>query len=197
MQGSTEYWFPTPIYYSEILDPLVQNKFLAAYNKFIQEDKFQGPKGWNSQLISDPSFSSNFIQDNNMEEFSRALDFHIKTYLTTLGSKAANTPYKMISSWMTLTKKGGYAHTHVHGDADISGVFYVRTNGKDGSIFFETPNKVSRNSFAFRHFQQRVTYPPSVGKLILFPGWLEHGVETNTEDYDRVSVSFNLVFERI
>jgi len=196
MQGSLEYWFPTPIYYGNINNSVIQDKFLKTYNGFLTNNVFKNPSGWNSQLISDPSFNTNFIQEQGITEFVDELDQHIQAYLNSFGSPARNTPYKIISSWMTLTKQGGYSHTHVHGDSDISGVYYVKTNEKDGSIFFDTPNKVSRNSFAYRTFQQRVSYPPSVGKLLLFPGWLEHGIETNTTDHDRVSVSFNIVFDR-
>jgi uncharacterized protein (TIGR02466 family) len=33
---------------------------------------------------------------------------------------------------------------------------------------------------------------PAVGKLLLFPGWLEHSVEKNKTDDIRISISFNL-----
>ena len=36
---------------------------------------------------------------------------------------------------------------------------------------------------------------PTEGELILFPGWLDHGVQTNDTDDERVSVSFNIRFE--
>jgi ectoine hydroxylase-related dioxygenase (phytanoyl-CoA dioxygenase family) len=31
------------------------------------------------------------------------------------------------------------------------------------------------------------------GRLYVFPGWLEHGVEENQSDADRVSLSFNVL----
>jgi ectoine hydroxylase-related dioxygenase (phytanoyl-CoA dioxygenase family) len=31
--------------------------------------------------------------------------------------------------------------------------------------------------------------------LLLFPGWLEHGVATNETTSDRVSISFNINFK--
>ena len=41
----------------------------------------------------------------------------------------------------------------------------------------------------------RMVVNPTEGELILFPGWLDHGVQTNDTDDERVSVSFNIRFE--
>jgi len=35
--------------------------------------------------------------------------------------------------------------------------------------------------------------PPEEGRLYVFPAWLEHGVQPNTGDSDRVGVSFNVL----
>ena len=34
--------------------------------------------------------------------------------------------------------------------------------------------------------------PPEAGTLIIFPSWLEHGVNQNLSDAERVSMSFNI-----
>jgi len=34
---------------------------------------------------------------------------------------------------------------------------------------------------------------PEEGRIYVFPGWLEHGVEENQSDADRVSISFNVL----
>ena len=31
---------------------------------------------------------------------------------------------------------------------------------------------------------------------MMFPGWLKHGVYTNTTDNTRISISFNIEFDR-
>ena len=38
-------------------------------------------------------------------------------------------------------------------------------------------------------------YTPKEGKILLFPGWLEHGVKTNLTDNVRMSLSFNVYFK--
>ena len=34
---------------------------------------------------------------------------------------------------------------------------------------------------------------PEAGRMYVFPGWLEHGVEENKSDQDRVSIGFNVL----
>jgi len=35
------------------------------------------------------------------------------------------------------------------------------------------------------------------GDLIIFPGWLQHSVDTNMSKEDRISISFNLCWRKI
>jgi hypothetical protein len=41
-----------------------------------------------------------------------------------------------------------------------------------------------------------IAFEPVSSKLILFPGWLPHGVERNTTEEDRISISFNVKLVR-
>ena len=38
--------------------------------------------------------------------------------------------------------------------------------------------------------------PAKQGGLILFPGWLKHGINMNNSDEERISVSFDITFNR-
>jgi len=39
---------------------------------------------------------------------------------------------------------------------------------------------------------EEITMRPEEGRMYVFPGWLEHGVEENRSNQDRVSISFNV-----
>ena len=65
------------------------------------------------------------------------------------------------------------------------------TLSKDGDIFFEPPFPQMKQSKVFYQHSASWDHIPDPGKLILFPGWLPHGVKTNTTDTDRISLSFN------
>lgn len=34
---------------------------------------------------------------------------------------------------------------------------------------------------------------PEAGRMYVFPGWMEHGVEVNESESDRVSIAFNVL----
>ena len=40
---------------------------------------------------------------------------------------------------------------------------------------------------------EEMRMPPEEGRMYVFPGWLEHGVEENKSDQDRVSIAFNVL----
>ena len=104
--------------------------------------------------------------------------------------------FKIETSWLTLNKKGHYSHLHHHADADISGVFYVKTNGVDGELIFENPNRLITTSYLLNTWQESLFFTPKQGRLILFPGWLAHRVGKNKTDDERISFSFNIMFNR-
>ena len=94
-----------------------------------------------------------------------------------------------------MFQKGNYAHIHKHGFSDISGVYYYRTNGSDGDIFFETPVTETGCSKFWMNHSLTFSIPPEKGLILLFPGWLSHGVRTNTTDNQRISLSFNINYK--
>lgn len=194
-----ENWFSTPIYYSIVHEPLlsyVQEELQLVYNDLILQDKFQYNVVAKSHKLSDPTFNTNFIEEYNIEKFKKAIILHVKQYASMIDSTINANNFKISNSWMTLNTNGSYAFTHDHGDSDISGCYYFKTNSKDGNIFFKTPNKLLSTSFLYKNIPSVVDYTPEVGKILLFPGWLEHGVHMNNSNNDRVSVSFNINFNR-
>ena len=97
---------------------------------------------------------------------------------------------------MTKMEKGDYAICHEHAWSDLSGVYWYKTNGQDGSIYFQTPNLAQATSI-WDARPNHMKFQPEQGRIMLFPGWLRHGVESNTSDNTRMSVSFNITFERL
>ena len=43
---------------------------------------------------------------------------------------------------------------------------------------------------------EEVKMKPEEGRMYVFPGWLEHGVEENQSDEDRISIAFNVLAGR-
>jgi uncharacterized protein (TIGR02466 family) len=183
--------FATPIYFAMIENAReVKEEFNDIKDKL---NFYDTPEMWGKpQKLTTQNFEDDIVKDKNMEIISKVIDDNLKLFLN--GLDLPNRKYKM-TSWITSNSKGEYSPVHNHLSADISGVYYYQTNEKDGSIFFVTPTLAMTNSM-FTKFSDNIYVKPEEGKLLMFPGWLQHGVSTNTTDYARSSLAFNIFFEK-
>ena len=182
--------YPTPIYSAKVynFDAVQEDMYRA-----LENTNFEMNEVWASPYLSDVFFQLNVVKENKMDAFVADLTKHIQNYCQYLNY---NGNCQIAESWFSLFKKGNYGHIHHHGNSDISGVYYVKTNGEDGNLFFETPNPHLGTSKVFSALTPRHEYKPEEGNIMLFPGWLMHGIQTNTTDNERISLSFNISFER-
>ena len=153
---------------------------------------------WNTKShrlnnISTSDFSDDIISSKNLFSLSDTIHECLKEYCNDIDFEM--TDYSR-SSWILKLNTGHLSHSHNHAPTDISGVYYYKTTGNDGHLFFESPNNYFETSKCFKKkYGQRFLQQPEVGKIILFPGWLRHGVFLNSTDNERVSISFNINFK--
>ena len=172
---------------------ILNNEFNNAIKLFETTNEFKANSSWKSHHISDPTFTEDFITKYECINLASKIQSCVLSYLMQIGA-TQSLPYKILSSWVTKTYKGEYAHIHGHGDADISGVYYYKTTGLDGNLFFTNPLEIMNTSKFLQQCCSSLDIKPEVGNLVLFPGWLKHGVRTNTTENERMSLSFNLKF---
>ena len=187
--------FPTPIYNTKIRGSVfdeVQEEIGDSLSKV--DFKFNDGFG-ETHFLSDPTFLENYIEKHSLDSLSSVIKQNVQKYMIAIGY-TQELKYRIASSWVALFKPGNYGHVHDHGITDISGVYYHKTNGKDGKIFFESPNNNLVSSVPFNHLSHPITYDPEEGALLLFPGWLKHGIKKNKTDETRISLSFNIYFEK-
>ena len=107
--------------------------------------------------------------------------------------------FEITGCWATVLATGAAHKAHSHPNNYLSGAYYVRTHPGADTINFHDP----RN-------QAGVIRPPVMeltaentdqvvvrvtnGTLLLFPAYLEHSVDANTSEEERISVSFNIMF---
>jgi uncharacterized protein (TIGR02466 family) len=186
-----EYLFPTPVY---VAFPAFDIQMEKEFNDAIDNVTWVMPTHWeNTHMISN-TFSTNEIENHNLLWFKEVLDKHLRKYCEYL--KFPFKPYKVKESWFSKFENGDYGHAHSHGWTDISGVYYIKTNGEDGNLRFQTPNLAGECSQCFDQVNLPWDHKPMVGKLVLFPGWLKHGINPNNTEDTRISFAFNINFER-
>lgn len=93
---------------------------------------------------------------------------------------AADQPLRL-GFWLNAMQPGQRTSRHCHEEHDelLSGVYYVSAPANSGDILFHDPP-----------FETRVQ--PHPGLLLLFAPALEHSVEVNRSDAQRLSIAFNI-----
>ena len=102
-------------------------------------------------------------------------------------------------AWININPPGASNKIHYHANCHFSGIYYISLKAPEcGSIFFRDPRVASRMmtypaTQPTEFTSEEVRMEPEEGRMYVFPGWLEHGVEENKSDQDRVSIAFNVL----
>ena len=100
---------------------------------------------------------------------------------------------------MNLNNKGSYNEWHTHPYSIFSGCFYLNVTTPiifrhpyhEINTFYWNPENI-KNWNVVNSGEWKVTPKPNT--LLMFPPWLEHKVPLNTENFDRITISFNVQF---
>ncbi len=147
--------------------------------------------GWQSANLdlSSPLFDTLFKEIN-----SRVKEIHDE-----IGLKK-NLENKLSAAWLNINKMGGYHVQHKHMDATLSGTYYLTgvESGAEGNIVWKNPTSIDYHMPPHSTVENFTNITsgcysekPEKGKLVIFPSWLEHYVEPNLTDKNRISIAFN------
>lgn len=188
--------FSTPIWciHPEKHQPI--NEELLAYIKMALINN-RVPAEENSSAIG--GYQSQKFDFRDTPLFSNALEKAIKQVATEL---QIDPKCKTIVTdcWANINSPGSYNRKHTHFNSMLSGVYYPSVPEDSGQIVFTDPRiqayiitlPVTRKTgFTSRQIKRT----PSAGEFILFPSWLEHSVDINESDKERISVAFNVFFD--
>lgn len=112
---------------------------------------------------------------------------------------------KITTMWSIINPPGNGNRAHVHPNSLWSGVYYVQAPEGAGQIEFVDPRtvlimnqpKYETKKKRPRDCWTKVNFKPIPGRMIIFPAWLYHSVDTNMSKEkgraaDRIIVSFNI-----
>ena len=186
-----EYAFPTPIYHNRVGDfDNIQSKITHSISKL---DFDYNPKWGKTHLIT-PTLTQKEMKRCGLNSLLSEIDIHLYQYCSDLNFDLKSYD---ICGWFSKFGKDNYAHLHHHGTADFAGVYYYRGNGEDGLLMFEAPNPYLAHSKCYSNSPVcSWKHTPLEGKILIFPGWLQHAVIPLTTNDERISFSFNVYVSR-
>jgi len=105
---------------------------------------------------------------------------------------------KLSNIWININGYKDYNFLHDHPCAVLSGVYYVKVPENGGNIEFYHPHlsTVTRDwGDALKDYKMNNSpvwwYTSRDNMLFLFPSWLQHQVQPNMSQEDRISIAFN------
>jgi uncharacterized protein (TIGR02466 family) len=185
--------FPTPIYSSEFIGTedlfdSIQTEIRDILPKYENKLNYS----WGDRVLTSVSITKNFLDDT--PQLKQYIESHIKYFMVEINQSSSRINF--IKSWVNYIAPGGYQNYHNHLlEPDLSGVYYYKTNEHDGDIMFKTDSGGLNHSKIFSN-STVIRQSPQVGKLILFPSFLEHSVELNKSMSDRISIAFNCTINK-
>ena len=107
-------------------------------------------------------------------------------------------PMSITGCWANINPPGAYHPTHNHPNNYLSGVYYVSVPTAGSEILFQDPRPFGIMPMPREYSRLTTNAANSTckeGRLLIFPAWLRHSVPANSGQSDRISISFNLMFD--
>jgi uncharacterized protein (TIGR02466 family) len=182
--------FPTLVWKTrlavEISSPL--NRFLQSYLHDLVPNLARG-EAWQSD--------HDLHRVAGLESLVACIEAAAESVLDEL--KIGPREVEVTACWATVNAPGRGHAAHAHPNSFLSGVYYVQTRAGTDTINFHDPR--SQTGIIRPPVTQLVaanadqaTVAVADGALLLFPSWLQHSVDPNASEGNRISVSFNLMF---
>jgi uncharacterized protein (TIGR02466 family) len=190
--------FPIPIVTLD-LDKSALDDVHKKVNTYIREKMPESKQEQNKLLTTYYHDNKNFLGTINAIPILEEINKHVRGFLELRGLRPDC--YVEITSWLQINQPGSLFNRHDHYGAIVSGVFYLEVPENSGNLKFHNPLEPRRASDVFfdrirkeenQYNYDFIEYVPKVGEMIMFESWLQHSVEINKADKDRLSVSYNV-----
>ena len=190
-------FFPVPVFEQTLdnykgLNPQLEKYIYDLRKKDPQGQNKSNAGGWHSQSFNmkESELIKNFISSFN-DSLQEIMSEH-------MGWRVNKEKIKILDMWSVVNTKNTFNVQHSHANSLLSAAYYVKAKKNSGQIQFYDPKEMkvlyhppiqNYNEIS----AEIIKIEPDEGKLILFPSYLNHSVEENLSDEDRIVISFNLV----
>lgn len=197
-------YFPTMIFQYDVKDNEALNNNLLELTYAERDRDRVGVNKSNTAELGSWHSATNLHKNVDYQAIMAHIDGALAKISDELGYDKDHA-LKVTTMWSIINPPGNGNRAHVHPNSLWSGVYYVQAPANAGNIEFIDPRTVlimNQPKFIAKKKRPRdcwtkVNYTPTPGRMILFPAWLYHGVDTNMSKEsgrggDRVIISFNV-----
>lgn len=199
-----EVYFATYIYVVDLPHGTQISKGLASSIRNLRKKNPKGIVKSNVKRLGAWHSVDNLEKQDEFDDISAYILASVQEVFNNLGYRKDTHPI-ITNMWANISPRYGFNQVHTHPGSIWSGVFYVQAPPESGKIFFLDPRaQASVINIRYEKGQpkkpevlSRIFFEPKVGRLLLFPSWLQHEVQPNLSELDgeqgeRISMSFNI-----
>ncbi len=179
--------FPLPLYVKPLC-AVTEDELFTIRNccTFLNPNKGRNYTTGDKYLLNQPK----------LKNFKKFLQNQVNTYAHSILHINKQTKFYITQSWANVTPKGSHHHSHHHPNSIISGVFFITDNSnfinfkRNFKDYLFPGFEFKRDKFDLNNCDS-YTVSTKKNTLLLFPSQLEHDVEDNKDDHERITISFN------
>tara|TARA_B100000902_G_scaffold359943_1_gene376196 strand:+ start:594 stop:1196 length:603 start_codon:yes stop_codon:yes gene_type:complete len=190
-------FFPTPVWTLQLDDYQLINEQMYKFIKITQSKDQQGIsksniKGWHSKDFN--------MQENEPKNFIKFILPAIEQVITDMNWEKQKQSVNINNMWAIINTGGSANLRHQHGNSTISGAYYVRAPKNSGDIVFYDPRPAPVYTYPKAVNPNLLNaqvngISPKEGALVLFPSYLDHSVNENLSNEERIVISFNITIQ--
>ena len=190
-------FFPTPVWTLQLDNYQPINEQMYKYIKINQSKDIKGIsksniKGWHSKDFD--------MQEDEPKNFIKYILPAIEQVITDMNWEKQKQSININSMWAIINTGGAANHRHQHSNCTISGAYYVRAPKNSGDIIFYDPRPAPAYTYPIAVNPNLLNaqvngISPKEGALVLFPSYLDHSVNENLSNEERIVISFNITIQ--
>ena len=190
-------FFPTPVWTLQLDNYQSINEQMYKFIKIIQSKDREGIsksniKGWHSKDFN--------MQENEPKNFIKFILPAIEQVITDMNWEKQKQSININNMWAIINTGGAANHRHQHSNCTISGAYYVRAPKNSGDIIFYDPRPAPAYTYPIAVNPNLLNaqvngISPKEGALVLFPSYLDHSVNENLSNEERIVISFNITIQ--
>ena len=190
-------FFPTPVWTLQLDEYQSINEQMYKFIKITQSKDQQGIsksniKGWHSKDFN--------MQENEPKNFIKFILPAIEQVITDMNWEKQKQSININNMWAIINTGGSANLRHQHGNSTISGAYYVRAPKNSGDIVFYDPRPAPVYTYPKAMNPNLLNaqvngISPKEGALVLFPSYLDHSVNENLSNEERIVISFNITIQ--
>ncbi len=187
-------FFPTPVWTLQLDNYQSINEQMYKFIKIIQSKDREGIsksniKGWHSKDFN--------MQENEPKNFIKFILPAIEQVITDMNWEKQKQSININNMWAIINTGGSANLRHQHGNSTISGAYYVCAPKNSGDIVFYDPRPAPVYTYPKALKPNLLNAQvnginPKEGALVLFPSYLDHSVNENLSNEERIVISFNI-----